>query len=53
MPVTCKYFLINATLSLVLKKQASGISINLSFGRPVAARHETISGTDSLAFFLD
>ena len=32
--------------------QASGINIKCSFGRPVAAKQETINGIDSFGFFL-
>lgn len=50
--VTYKYLLINATLSLVLKKHASGTSINFNLAIPVAARHETTRGGESLIFFF-
>ena len=48
--VAYRYLLMSATLSLVLIKQASGININFNLGTPVAAKHDTISGCDSLGF---
>jgi hypothetical protein len=51
--VTCKYLRIRATFSLVLMKQASGVSMSFNFGTPVAARVETIRGLDSFVFLSE
>lgn len=45
--VTCRYFLMRATFSLVLRKHASCISISFNLGIPVAAKHETRRGAVS------